>query len=1275
MELEGSEPIDDGELPLSLAQREIWLDQCAWPDSPHLNIGGGGFLIGPLDHARFRESLRRLVAESEALRLAPTRGGRQRLVAEHEPEFEVIDFRAAPDPTGAVREWRQARMKELFALDSRPPWRFALLLCGEALHGVMIQFHHLVMDGWGTSIVIRRWSEIYNALGDADARPIRERTSYLDFIGESNAYRKSEAFARDREFWLDRFPSLPDPLFDRPARGEEPRALPLAYLETHRIPRTEYDETILALSRHRPTAFAAFLAAVAIYFARTQRREEIVIGVPHLNRGSKRYRLTPGMFAGVFPLRLAVPADVGLGAMTAGIAGSLRAALRHSGYPLSELGRQLHLMRHGREGIFDVLLSFERQDYTVRFGEARPIESRQFFSGIARYPLGITVCEFNQEQDVEIVIEGSSAYFANGDMALLGRRLWHLVRAIATMPETTAGALDVLPPEERSAILDDLHRNVASHQSTVPFITQFEHQASLRPQATALLCQYGSMSYETLDRRANRLAHQLVAAGAERDRVVAVAVSRSPEMVIAVLAVAKSGAAFLPLDVDAPIARIAVILAESGAVALLIQEHNWERLSPLHPRSLIAKASSHSQDLATQAPARPSPNDLAYVLFTSGSTGRPKGVMVEHAALSRRLGWLSRAWAVEWRDRSAQATQLTFDPSLIELLLPLVNGASVALPPPGRVLPETLVNFSVTHGVTIMAFVPYTLSRFLAAAGNRPGLRLRVACCGGEVLSPELASRFVRTTGARLCNVYGPTEATIFATTWDCTSNPSDTPLPIGRPIDDTRIYVLDDRLQPMPFGIVGDVYIGGGALARGYLRRPDLTAQAYLDDPYRSGERIYRTGDRGWLAGDGNLHFAGRADRQVKLRGYRIELGEIESALLSIAGVEQAAVKRIERNSEPMLHAWIAVDAGLDAGGVREALRSILPDYMLPGGITVLDRLPTTVSEKIDYEALAEPHEARWNSLPRGPGSPLERDLVALWEEVLSRKPIGVHDNFFDLGGDSLAAIAILAGIDHLTGRRASLHVLAENPTVARLATTLVDERDCARAMIHLSSDSSGTPLYIAASGHGDSLRLQRLAQSLGGAYDVHMLQPPDAVELRSIDDLASLYADRIMAQGDAPGFLAGFSIGGITALKTCCLLRERGAPPRGLVLIDTIFPGRLVGVATFWKQLGWLVRTLHVQDLSVNGRRIGALFEDSGLVGQVMALRGHRPAPYDGPALLIRSSGLSSWDRWLFQSWRRLFGNRLRERQVSGLHGSIFENGTISELAGAISSGLDET
>lgn len=1274
MEREGFEPVDAGDLPLSLAQREVWLDQCAWPDSPHLNIGGGAFLIGRLDLSRLRESLRMLVAETDALRLAPTRAGRQRLLAAHDPALEFVDLRAAPDPVGAIREWWQARMQVPFPLDGHPPWRFALLFGGETTHGLTIQFHHLVMDGWGTSIVMRRWSEIYNAIESGTPPPHHARSSYLDYIAESNAYRDSPGFARDREFWLEQFPRLPEALFDRPAPGDEPGALAPAHLETHRIPRHEYDETIIALARHGLTAFAAFLAAVAIYFARTRHRDEVVVGIPHLNRSNKRYRLTPGMFASMFPLRVVAPPELDLATIASTAAAGLRAALRRSGVPLSELGRQLQLMRHGRDGIFDVLLSFERQDYTVRFGDAELVESRQLFSGIARFPLGITVCEFNQDQDVEIAIEGSSAYFADDDMALLGCRLWHLVRTIAATPAATAGALDLLPPEERSAILDDLHRDVATHTATIPFITQFEHQAALRPQATALVWEYGSMSYEKLDQHAGRLAQQLVAAGAARDQVVAIAVGRSVEMVVAVLAVAKSGAAFLPLDVDAPGARIAAILAESGAVALLVQEHNWERLSPLHPRSLIAKASSPSQETPTQPVlARPSPDDLAYVLFTSGSTGRPKGVMVEHAALSRRLGWLSRAWAVEWRDRSAQATQLTFDPSLIELLLPLINGASVALPPPGRVLPETLATFGVSHGVTIMAFVPYTLSRFLTAAGNRPGLRLRVACCGGEVLSPELAGRFVRTTGAHLCNVYGPTEATIFATIWECTADHCETPLPIGRPIDDTRIYVLDDQLRPLPFGIVGDVYIGGGALARGYLRRPDLTAAAFIDDPQRPGERIYRTGDRGWLRSDGNLHFVGRADRQVKLRGYRIELDEIEHALQSIAGVEQAAVKRVERNGEPALHAWIAARPGLDADGIRGTLRSTLPDYMLPGGITILDRLPTNASEKIDYSALVEPHAPSPNALPREPENPVERGLVELWEEVLNRRPIGVHDNFFDLGGDSLATIAILAGIEPLTGRSASMHLLAENPTVARLAAALAGHRDGTRIMVRLSGDSGGTPLYIAASGHGDLFRLQRLAQSLGDAYDVHMLQPPDTVELKSIDELAALYADRIMAQGDAPGYLAGFSIGGITALETSRRLRQRGEPPRGLVLIDTVFPGRLVGVATLWKQLGWLARTLHIQDLSINGRRIGALFEDAGLVAQVEALRGHRPSACDGPALLIRSTGLSSWDRLLFHSWRRMFGERLKERQVSGLHGSIFENGAIDELAKAIASGID--
>lgn len=1276
------EPADDavGEgLALSLSQHEVWLDQRAWPGSAHLNIGGGAFLLGGLDVPRLREALALLVAEQDALRLAPLADGTQRLLSHVAPRLEIVDVGHEADPLEAMRRWWHARMAEPFALDGTPPWRMALLRAHDSLHGLTIQFHHLVMDGWGTSLVMQRWSALYNALESGEAPAPPTHRPYRQFVEESQAYRGSAAFARDAAFWRAQFPEAPAPLIERRHGRTHAPALPPARLAAQRLARPEYDELKAFAQLNGSSAFNLMLCALALYFARTTGRSDIVVGVPSLNRSGQRFRETLGMFVGVFALRVQVLCGMTVGQLIAAVGSAMRAALRHPRYPLSELARELQMIRNGRDGLFDVLLSFERQDYAVSFGAADLVDSRQLFSGAARFALGVTVCEFHADQDLELVLEGSAACFADGEMDLLGRRLWTLARSLMDAPGALVSDVPILPAEEQWALLQGLHKDVAQHDVTRSFVALFEHQAALRPDATALVWNGGSMDYAVLDRRANQLAHRLVALGAARDRVVALAVERSADMVLAVLATAKSGAAFLPLDTDAPLARLADILAESGAVALLAPPHQRDRLGGLHPQTLWLEADAPLADAHDPGPpAVPAPGDLAYVLFTSGSTGRPKGVMVEHATLSRRLAWLARTYAVDWHDRSAQATQLTFDPSLIELLLPLSHGASVALPPPGRVLPDALPAFAAAHGVTIMAFVPSTLSRFLDAAREQPGLRLRVACCGGEVLPPELAGRFVAETGARLFNVYGPTETAIFATAWECERRDdahgnanagADTPLPVGRPVDDTRIYVLDADLRPLPFGVTGEIYIGGEAVARGYLNRPDLNAEAFLADPFRPGGRMYRTGDRGWLGSEGNLHFVGRQDRQVKLRGYRIELGEIEAALATAPGVHQAAVKLVERKGKAQLHAWVGGSAD-SAEALQQILRQRLPDYMIPSGIALLPTLAVAPTGKIDYDALALPETAADAAVQRAPASKIERELLAAWQEVLPQRPIGVHDNFFDLGGDSLAAVNILVGIEQRLGRRVPMYFLTEYPTIERLAAALVDAPGGGPGlMISLGrSDGGRPPLYLAASGHGDLLRFQNLARALEHSFELHMLQPPTADSISSIGDLAALYAQRIVANGGEPGYVAGFSVGGIAALETARLLRARGAPLRGLVLIDTVYPNAFWGRPAFWRLLGWCVRHLHVQELSMNGRRLGAMFSDPGLVEQVMALKGYRPGTFEGPSVLIKSSGLAGWDRFLFRAWRRQLTGPCKEGQVPGLHGSIFEASNVDALASAI-------
>ncbi|MCV2358793.1 amino acid adenylation domain-containing protein [Paucibacter sp. TC2R-5] len=1293
---------------MSLSQREVWLDQRAWPGSTHLHIGGAGFLVGPLDVARLQQALLLLVARHAALRLAPHADGTQCLLSHFEPQLDLIRLDASDDPRESMRAWWQQSMRQHFELDGQPPWRFTLLRANDLLHGLTIQFHHLVMDGWGTTQVMRAWSEIYAELGSDSAPTALPAPSYQDFIAESVAYRSSVQFERDASYWQQQLgehlagkqKSLLDGalIASRQSQGQgqlRRQALPEADVFKLPLPRPAYDRLAANAEASGSSVFACFLAAVALYYARLLGRSSLLIGVPSLNRSGRRYRATPGMFVGVLAVRVQIEAGASAADLLRHVSQQIQGALRHPRYPLSELSHSLQLMRAGRDSLLDLVLSFERQDYALSFGAAQLVDSRQLFAGVARYPLALTVCEFDAQADPEMIVEASQDCFGPAEPQLLARRLWHLTQALAEAlalhPNRSLEALDIVPSEERWALLEGLHKDLAQLDAPQAYIDLFEHQAALWPQRCALVWDGGSLSYGELAQRVEMLARRLRDLGAARNKVVALAIERGPEMVTALLAISRACAAFLPLDPQAPTARLAEILADSGAVALLLDASATPNLAALHSRCLPVRVASDSAVAPSQAQglwATASPDDLAYVLFTSGSSGRPKGVMVEHGALSRRLAWLSRAWAIDANDRSAQGTQLVFDPALIELLLPLTQGASIALPPPGKLHPQRLADFMLRHGTTFSALVPSSLPGLLAGWHGKPGLKLRVACCGGEVLAPELAARFVRETGAQLFNVYGPTEATIFATSWDCTLDTAEAQapeygadLPLGRPIDDSRIYVLGPGQELLPFGAIGEIYIGGGALARGYVGRPDLDQQAFMADPFAAGQRIYRSGDRGWLDVLGRLHFSGRIDRQIKLRGYRIEPGDVEAACCALPGIEQAVVQKIELGGQAQLHAWL-VGRRCDTLKLQAGLRMKVPDYMRPSGFTWLDAMPLTGTGKLDCAALPLPlgEQCQSKSL-RPPATAMEHRLLALWQQALSPRDgsmasirsIGMDDDFFELGGDSLAALSILGAMEDQLGRPLPLQLISEHPSIASLARVLslpIVRPGVLHALSDSSADTSAPApaLFLAASGHGDVLRLKNLAQSLQGDTQLFMLQAPLSPAPATMEEFASLYADCIEAQtqtGDQAVWLAGFSVGGVTALATALELQKRGRKPLGLMLLDTIHPDAVFGGATSWRALGWLVSKLHMQDLSMNGRRLSAMFSDPGLISQVLALRGHRCHAFTGPVLLVKSTGLASWNRFLFQGWHRLMPQDIQTRLVSGLHGSMFEAQHVNELA----------
>ncbi len=1269
-------------LPLSLSQREVWLDQRAWPGSAHLHIGGFAFLQGPLDLDLLRRSLQQLVDENEALRLLPLPDGQQRLLARLDAPLDIVPIPPEQDPRSAMLAWWRRECGQRFDLALAPPWRCVLLTDGRERHGLSIRFHHLIMDGWSTQLFMQRWTDRYTRLQQGAAITPGEPGAYLDFIESGRSYLDSTACRRDAEYWASQWPQLQEAALPPRHPAPVPDRLPRAQLARLQVPRRELQALQAQLQALDASLFDAALCAVALYLQRSRGIEHLAVGMPSLNRSGARWRQTLGMFVSVQPLLLRLQPDMRLGELLADCRHQARIGLRHARYPLSETAHRLQLMRSGRDSLLDAMISLERQSYALRFGPCRLEQARQSFAEEARYPLALSLCEFGEAEEVELVLELSERCFEADEAELLLRRLWHLMKLLPGALDSPLSALALLPEEECRALIHGLHKDLASTEAPSPVTAQFSEQCGLSPDAEALVWDESpalaqSMSYAQLAQRSLALQAALDAAGLRPGRVIALLLDRSPALLVAMFAAWRCGACVLPLSTELPQDRLRELLGSAAPALLLGLQADVLRWSSAALPGIELTAQGELQagrqgETADRAACHDAArlHQAAYLLFTSGSTGGPKGVLVSHEALARRLAWLARRWQIGPQDRSVQQVQPSFDPALIELLLPLIQGGSVALMPPGRQHPQRLAAFMQRHRVTFCALVPSSLAGLLSGMQQHPVPSLRVACCGGEVLAPGLSNRFLAETGAALYNVYGPTEACIFASAWPCEPWPETEALPLGRAVDDTRIYVLDEQLRPQPFGVSGEICIAGPTLALGYLQAQD-TAAAFVPDPFHPGDRMYRSGDRGWLDVQGRLHFAGRLDRQIKLRGYRVDLADVERACLSLPGVHQALVQCLDQGMGPRLHAWLAGPRPEAETGLATLLRQRLPDYLLPSTMTLLPELPLSSSGKLLVEQLPPPSTPAAAPADLPPATEMEAQLLALWRTHLKRDAIGMAQDFFDLGGDSLTGLAILSAMEDQLGRRLPLQLIVDHPSIRQLAQALAAPQAASGVLLPLSRDMQAPRLYVAASGHGDVLRLQSLARALEGRISVLMLQPPREAPAQ-MEALAQVYADAIASEHPQRFWLAGFSVGGVSALACCRMLEARGLAPQALVLLDSIHPDAALGGTSSWRALGWLVRRLHVQDLSMNGRRLGAMFADPGLVAQVMALRRHRCEACRSPVWLIKTTGLLRWSRLLFHGWERLFGERLRSSVVRGLHGSMFDPEHVHHLADTLESQL---
>ncbi len=1016
---------------VSAYQRDLLAVAARHPDLPVVQAAMFSHLDGALDRDRMQACIQALLRRHVAARLRFTFGGdelRQQL-SDEMPELEVVDLSGEPDPGAACEAWMYAAGRRVLPADG-PMLHYAALLDGPDSFYLFVRVHHALFDAWSMNVVGAQLISDYESGVATDALPNFEMPSYLDFVERANAYRESPRWREDRDFFVDYLAGYEPALFarKRAAAGAE-RARHVVRL----------DGALLAQVRAQPMSrFALLTAALATYLSVAHGTRDVVFGIPMLNR-SPADMFTAGNFVNMVPLRVRLEPGATLLAVAAAVARDVRELKQREGFSYGDLIRALQ--DNGWSGIptlFDVTFSYNKMPASAPLQRLLD-RSHTISSGSTLDAVNISAVEVAGGDHVEFEIFSSTDVFDTDlPVEFAVSAVSAILRAGLHHPDTALDQLDWLPAHDRDALAGYESGPAVDYPDTT-VDRLFVARADAHPDEPAIRHDDDVLTYRQLNFQAGHLAADLHKRGVSADEPVAVLVPRSPDLFAAIYGVLRAGAAYVPVDPGYPGERIATVLSESGArfaiagpdVAL---PGNVTRVPVRHTgREVLAPLSR--------------PEQLAYVIFTSGSTGRPKGAMIEHRSVVNRLGWMQRRYPLTADDVILHKTPFTFDVSVWELFWWSTIGASVALAPAGAERdPRRLVEVIAAHGVTVLHFVPSMLGPFLAELERDPSVLQRISSlrrvfCSGEALPAALVTQFHRALAGmaqppQLVNLYGPTEATVDVSYFDCPAGTDLAVVPIGTPIDNVSLLVLDEAGRRVPLGVPGELNIAGVQLARGYLGRPDLTAAAFVDDAGVPGGRRYRTGDVARWRADGTIEYLGRRDDQVKVRGNRVTLGEIHNQILACPGVSAAAVVDFPSdNHGTHLVGYVAGDVDVEV--VAQFLHDRLPAYMVPSRFVSVDSIPLTANGKADRRALAAHHAAVTTAA--APSTPAEIALAEITAHVLGIESIGVHDNFFTHGGDSILALALRTAAES-RGLYIDVDRLFEEPTIAALAAHASD-------------------------------------------------------------------------------------------------------------------------------------------------------------------------------------------------------------------------------------------
>ena len=1039
----------DGDQHLSSAQQRIWLLEQIDAAPGVYNIPVAARVSGPLDVSLLETCICRIVERHAALRTTfHAAGGRPvaRIASSVAIVLSVTDLSglAGADRGRQVEEIRQTEALQPFDLSHGPLLRGRVLRLASHEHVLLITFHHLVCDGWSLGVFLRELAHLYEA-GLAGREPALDALAvqYSDYVRWFEESLPGLRLDGQLNYWRQALGGEL-PVLELPAEGSRPAVQAFrGGLHRAELPA----DLVTSLERFARdegcTLFMALLAGFAVVLGRYSRQQDLIIGTPIAGRTQPELEGLIGLFVNTLLLRVNLSGGPTFRDLLRQARTTALDAYANQEAPFEKLVEVLPLRRDmSRSPLFQAMLILQNAPLPeLRLGPAS-ISILPDAGQISKFDLTLEVerCEgrtfaswnFNRDLLCAQMIERMARHFTT------------LARAAVTDPDKPVGSLPILSPAEWGHLVEDLNATTRPYETGVCLHELVERAVDRWPNVSAVVFEGRSLSYAELEDRANRLANWLRREGVGPETLVGVSLERSLDLVVGLLAILKAGGAYVPLDPSYPPSRLAYMAGDSGVKLVLTGSGScWVDGLAGVQRVVIEQVVAQESD-GRRPHSGAVPGNLAYMIYTSGSTGQPKGALNEHGGIVNRLQWMQEQYRLEPDDRVLQKTPFGFDVSVWEFFWPLMQGARLVVAKAGGHRDAKYLNDLIgREGITTLHFVPSMLEVFLEEAQARDCRSLRRVICSGEALSWDLVQRFGAKLACALENLYGPTEAAVDVTYWPCDRDTGAKVIPIGYPVANTRVHILDEHLQVVPQGVAGEIYLGGIQVGRGYWGKPGLTAEKFVPDPLdqQGGRRLYRTGDAGRYREDGSIEYLGRLDDQVKIRGFRVELGEIESRLREHAGVREAAVSVAgTTGSEKRLVGYIVgrPESPVDVASLRNHLRERLPEYMVPAAFVALDHLPLSPNGKLDRKALpaSKAGLGLQSTGPRiAPRTPVQQVLAAIWSSVLAIAEIGAEDDFFELGGHSLLATQVVARIRDAFGAELPIRAIFEAPTLEGLA------------------------------------------------------------------------------------------------------------------------------------------------------------------------------------------------------------------------------------------------